>query len=204
MENWKKETPETRKSQIISAAELVLLESGIERFTMDKVVAKAGIAKGTVYNYYKNRDEMLADLGMRSIALMHHYFREATSNKASAIQKVKGICFACHEFYKKYPRHFDLITYMERPQFDINISGMIRLSQDFQDFTYSIIQNGQQAGEIKPDLDPTTVNYIIWACCVGVVQFVESKKKLLKNYHEINTEKMIESFANMITEGLAC
>ena len=63
MKGRKRETPELRKQQIIAAADLVLLEVGIERFTVDQVIEKAGIAKGTVYNYYKNKDEMLAELG---------------------------------------------------------------------------------------------------------------------------------------------
>ena len=56
----KRATPEIRKNQIIAAADLVLLEAGIDAFTIDQVIAKAGIAKGTVYNYYKNKDQILA------------------------------------------------------------------------------------------------------------------------------------------------
>ena len=198
----KRETPESRKSQIISAADLVLLEVGIDRFTVDQVIEQAKIAKGTVYNYYKNKDEMLAELGTKGLDIMQQYFVDATQAHENSVDKVKAMCLACYEFYERYPRYFELVSYMERPDFNINIQGYLKLSYEFQKFTSDIVITGQKRGEIKQSLEPTMVNYIIWACCVGVVQFVESKKKLLKNHHEIDRQQMVNTFASMMTAGI--
>lgn len=48
----------TRKDILESAIEL-LLEKGITKFTMDRVASGAGIAKGTVYLYYKDKKVLL-------------------------------------------------------------------------------------------------------------------------------------------------
>ena len=198
----KRLTPETRKSQIIAAADLVLLEVGIDRFTVDQVMERAKIAKGTVYNYYTNKDEMLAELGLKALALMHEYFNKEIEKYDDSIDKIKGICRACYKYYRQYPEYFELISFMERPEFDINVQGLLKISQDFQRYTNSIVIAGQEKGQIKKTLDPAMINYILWASCVGVVQFVETKKKLLKNHHEIDTELMVQTFAEMITEGI--
>ena len=199
----KRATPETRKSQIIAAADLVLLEVGIDKFTVDQVIEKANIAKGTVYNYYKNKDEMLAELGTKALSLMHQHFKKNADLCDNSIDKIRAICTTSYYFQRQYPEYSRLISNMERPDFDINTSNYVKLSYDLQKFTSAIVIEGQHKGEIKPSLDPIMVNYILWASCVGVVQFVETKKKLLKNHHEIDVEKMVETFADMVTRGLA-
>ena len=198
----KRATPESRMHQIIAAAELVLLDVGMERFTIDQVVERAKIAKGTVYNYYKNKDELLAELGTKALGIMQQHFITATEQHDDSVGKVKAICLACYRFYQKYPKYFELISFMERPDFNINIQGYLKLSQDFQRFTNNIIIQGQARGEIRTGLEATMVNYILWASCVGVVQFVETRQKLLKNHHEISTEHMVNTFAEMITSGI--
>ena len=202
MKTRKRETPEIRKQQIITAADKVLQEVGIERFTVDQVIEKAGIAKGTVYNYYKNKDEMLADLGAKALTLLHESFTNATKDEESYVAKIKGICYAHYSYTQRYPAYSELISYMERPEFDLHISGYLAISYSLTDFVVNMVRDGQEAGEIRNDLDPHTVTYIAWATNVGVVQFVESKKNMLKNHHEINTEAMVNTFAEMITQGI--
>ncbi|MEM1135918.1 MAG: TetR/AcrR family transcriptional regulator [Bacteroidota bacterium] len=195
-------TPEARRSQIIAAADLVLLEVGIDRFTVDQVIDKAKIAKGTIYNYYKDKDEMLAELGFKALSILYKSFKKAMQAHESSIDKVKAICKANYKYYKKYPQYFELISYMERPEFNINTNDYLKLSEDFTQMVICVVSEGEKKGEIRESLDPQTITYIIWACCIGVVQFVETKKKLLKKHHEINTEQMVDTFAEMITEGM--
>ncbi|TRX62679.1 TetR/AcrR family transcriptional regulator [Fulvivirga sp. M361] len=198
----KRATPEFRKNQIIAAADLVLLEVGIERFTVDQVIGKAKIAKGTVYNYYHDKDGMLAELGYKALALLYQHFNTAIEQHSSSIAQVKAICKTTYTYYKMYPQYFDLISYMERPDFNIAVVDYLKLSDDITQMVNKVLIKGHEKGEIKPSLQPQMITYIIWACTVGVVQFVETKKKLLKNHHEINTEHMLDVFADMITEGI--
>lgn len=198
----KRETPELRKNQIIAAADLVLLNVGIDRFTVDQVIEKAGIAKGTVYNYYKSKDEMLAELGGKALRILHETFTVATNEAPKHVDKIKAICYAHYDYTNKYPAYSELISYMERPEFDLHIQGYINISYAITDYVVNIVREGQEAGEIKKDIDPHMLTYIAWATNVGVVQFVESKKNMLKNHHEISTKQMIETFADMITEGI--
>jgi Transcriptional regulator len=44
---------------ILSSSRKLIEEIGFSALTMDKVAQKAGIAKGTVYLYFKDKDELL-------------------------------------------------------------------------------------------------------------------------------------------------
>lgn len=195
-------TPEARKTQILAAADLVLIEVGFEKFTIDQVIHKAGIAKGTVYNYYKNKDQMLSELSHRALALLHKEFVEYCEKYDSSIEKIKAICLASYYFYKNHPEYFELLLYMERPEFTINVKESMRLSINIQAFVMEMVDEGQRKGEISNSYSAEMVQYILWASCMGVVQFVESKKNMLKNYREINVKELVETFSIMITEGI--
>ncbi|MEM6767246.1 MAG: TetR/AcrR family transcriptional regulator [Bacteroidota bacterium] len=196
-------TPEGRKLQILAAAELVLLEVGIENFTVDQVIEKAGIAKGTVYNYYKNKDEMLGAVGLKALSMLHQKFSDYAGKHENSLEKIKAVCLASYEYNHDFPRYFDLISYMERPEFDITDADYMKMSHKLQILMVEIVEEGKKKGEIRKHFDPMAINYIVWASCVGVIQFLEAKKKLLTHYHEMNTKQLIETYANMITDGLA-
>lgn len=51
--------PSQRLSNILDAAERILLVRGTQGFSIDTVAETAGIAKGTVYHYFGSRDQLL-------------------------------------------------------------------------------------------------------------------------------------------------
>lgn len=51
--------PEERKSEIIAAACELFLSKGYDKTTMQDVMRYLGIAKGTIYHYFKSKEELL-------------------------------------------------------------------------------------------------------------------------------------------------
>jgi AcrR family transcriptional regulator len=60
----RREAPEVRRTQILDAAEALLVERGLHTSIAD-IADAAGVAKGTVYLYFSSRDELLAALRAR-------------------------------------------------------------------------------------------------------------------------------------------
>lgn len=56
---FKDQVRELRERQLLFAAEKLLAKDGCERFTVGKLAAAAGVAKGTVYTHYKSEQELL-------------------------------------------------------------------------------------------------------------------------------------------------
>ena len=53
---------EWRRSQLISAAAAIALESGSEAITVAAVAQRAGLARTSVYEYFGSSAELVADL----------------------------------------------------------------------------------------------------------------------------------------------
>lgn len=51
-----------RRRTLLNAGKEVINDKGTEKMTIDEVTAKAGVAKGTFYLYFKSKDELIAAL----------------------------------------------------------------------------------------------------------------------------------------------
>ena len=71
MEEPNLKSPETRKSELLAAAETLFRENGVDRTAVSDIVKKAGVAQGTFYNYYQSKDEIFA-------AVLEHGFSYLT------------------------------------------------------------------------------------------------------------------------------
>ena len=56
-----------RSAQILDAAAQVFAAKGFERATIADVARAAGLAEGTIYNYFKNKNDLLVSLPRRMI-----------------------------------------------------------------------------------------------------------------------------------------
>jgi AcrR family transcriptional regulator len=199
----KHQTPAIRKQQILLAAEIVLLKDGLQNFTIDQVIAHAQIAKGTVYKYYKTKDQLLAELSIKSVSMMFEVFKKSVLDQESSISKIRAVCMACYQFYRNSPQYYSLLNYFEQHGNEEERAEYLKVSMALQQFIQQIIDEGKKSGEINPNLETQFIDYIIWACCVGVIQFIDSKKSIIPNFKQINQEKLIETFSYIITSGLS-
>ena len=54
-----------KRTALLDAAEAVLVEHGLARATVDQITARAGVAKGTFYLYFRSKDEVVGALQER-------------------------------------------------------------------------------------------------------------------------------------------
>ncbi len=56
---FQRQLTEARRTQILDAAIAVIAEQGFQRTTIKQIAARAEVADGTIYNYFKNKDDIL-------------------------------------------------------------------------------------------------------------------------------------------------
>ncbi len=63
---------ERRRQQIIVAAKRVFSEKGYSKSTMEDIAKEAELSPGTLYLYFKNKDELYASLSLRNTAISEY------------------------------------------------------------------------------------------------------------------------------------
>ncbi len=55
-------TPEARQDQLLDTAQAMVIEQGLQSFTMEGLAKAAGVSAPLVYNYFPNRQDLLQAL----------------------------------------------------------------------------------------------------------------------------------------------
>lgn len=67
----RKQLVETRRAQILDAAASVVAAKGFHRATTREIAAAAGVAEGTIYNYFEGKDDLLISMVTRLTDMDH-------------------------------------------------------------------------------------------------------------------------------------
>ena len=83
---------ERRRQQIIVAAKRVFSERGFSKTTMEDIAREAELSPGTLYLYFKNKDELYASLSLRILQYLNIRLEDVKKEKdIEPRQKVAAI-----------------------------------------------------------------------------------------------------------------
>ena len=92
---------EMMRDAICEAAETVLAQVGFEAFTMERVAEAVGASKGTLYNYFRDRDALVMAVVERTFAPlqeeMNRAFAEQTDLAGALVQAARVILTAAEQ-----------------------------------------------------------------------------------------------------------
>ncbi|QOP45231.1 TetR/AcrR family transcriptional regulator [Sulfurimonas paralvinellae] len=144
---------EQKKKDIALGAKELILEEGINNITISQIAKAAKIGKGTVYEYFKNKDEIVFEL-VEILMLKHNLVKEANlAELTTTREKIKnffGFFYVdadkeLREIYKQFMA--------------IALTSKNEAMLDFQTECYNfyanwmetIVQEGINKGELKAE-----------------------------------------------------
>ncbi|WP_027091657.1 TetR/AcrR family transcriptional regulator [Cohnella thermotolerans] len=155
------------RARIIEAAIGLFERQGYEATTVQQITDLADVAKGTFFNYFTSKEDLILEL--QGFILM----REIESKRG-----VPGpILPQLHESLQAYARHFPMTPPLTRAVLQ-GIYGSQRVgtaqfarSEEFLNYVASIIAIGQERGEIRNDMSADKIARLAVQCYYGVLMF---------------------------------
>ncbi|MCP4157547.1 MAG: TetR/AcrR family transcriptional regulator, partial [bacterium] len=194
----KEREKEQRRNAIIDAAEQVFFSKGIENATMDEVAKKAEFSKGTLYLYFKNKDELLHGIVGRGLEILFKMFQKAAKKKATGIARIAAIGTTYFEFYRKYPDYFSTIQHKESRKTDPekietnpNYARCSELGDKLFGFMQEAVATGIRDGSIRQDLDPVKLSLVLWGHSTGILNILESKEPIINRLFNLEAEEVV-------------
>jgi AcrR family transcriptional regulator len=92
---------EQRTREILRVAKPILLREGLHALTMDRVAAQMQYAKGTIYNHFPHKEEIVLALAFDAMRLRRALFQVATLENTSSRERLMCIGLAC-EYYTQH------------------------------------------------------------------------------------------------------
>jgi TetR/AcrR family fatty acid metabolism transcriptional regulator len=180
--------------QIIEAAVIVIAENGYHQAQVSKIAKQAGVADGTIYLYFKNKEDILISL-----------FQEKMGSFIEKIQKeIGGISSPTEKLYVLIEKHFQLlaadrhlaiVTQLELRQ--SNKELRLRINEVLKRYLKvvdDILIEGIEKGEFRKDLDVRLARQMIFGTIdETVTTWVMNEQKydlvaLAKPVHQLLTK----------------
>jgi len=97
-----------KAQQILSAVRILLAKKGYAATTISLVAAKAGVSRGLLHYYFKNKDDMLATVLETNMQASISLLREILVQSNSAPKMASGLVHALKQVLKDDPTFFHL------------------------------------------------------------------------------------------------
>jgi AcrR family transcriptional regulator len=167
---------EARRSAILDAAEFVFKSKGFANATMDEIAKKAELAKGTIYLYYKSKEELQIGLVMRGLDLMSEEFRIAAERVDTAFEKLLTMGDAYWRFANTYPFYFATMHLMDVPKTEEEISeeplrDLQNKTNAVWDSMIALIEQAKMEGKVLPEVNPLAFAMLLWMDTTSTLRF---------------------------------
>lgn len=138
--------------QILEAAVKVFARQGFHQSTVAQIAKEAGVADGTIYLYFKNKDDILVQFFNYKTKQVFDSFRTEVARADSSLDKLRYLIRRhLQEFQRN--REMAVVYQVETHQNSRLAEPQIReMSKMYRDLISEIVEQGQQEGAMRRDL----------------------------------------------------
>ena len=151
-----------KKNRIIEAAVKVFALKGFYLAKVSDVAKAADVADGTIYLYFKNKDDLLISLFEQKMELILQRFRERLQNIVDPVEKLHNLIDLYFELIEEDKDLADVFQVELRQSTKFLKDYHNQKFLDFLSLIASIIQEGMENGYFRADLNLDVVKIMIF------------------------------------------
>lgn len=149
--NLKRDKPKYK--QIIDAAVIAIAQNGYHQAQVSKIAKQAGVADGTIYLYFKNKEDILISVFEEKMSLFIENLHAIIKRETSSADKLK-LMIENHLTVLSSDHHLATVTQLELRQSNKDIRVKINaVLKGYLQLFDTIIIEGIESGEFDADLD---------------------------------------------------
>ncbi|MBL0713662.1 MAG: TetR/AcrR family transcriptional regulator [Desulfosarcina sp.] len=190
-----------RRQQIMIAARRVLIEKGYRNATMDNVAREAELSAGTLYLYFKSKEDLYAALSVRILQYilirMEHITKKENGSSEERLESLKNALLDAYDFDPLI-----LINMFKLQSSETLHHISLELLTEITDLARKIL--GKMVEVLKRSLNkgaltdrhPIVLADILWGIFSGVILREEFKKAVngSEDFVRVNFELAFEIF----------
>jgi len=206
----KTQEKEFRKQMILAAAKELFFEHGYEKTSMDAIAQKVGLAKGTLYLYFSNKDELYISLLIEGIKLLKQkMLQKIRENENYEDKFIQTLVMSFYEFSIEQPQFFSLMMSFQTESLpkinciSTDVTSEIEVHHnEIMSLTVSIVQEGIDKGIIDPKENPFEVVIQIWFSGTGAIVMMQCHSDDIETFCKMSKVEFMESLAKRFYKSL--
>lgn len=173
-----------RRNQILDAARHLLFSSGITNISISKIAKASELGVGTIYFYYKNKEEIFFALQEEGLSLLYENILKISRKRINPEQKLRMVALAYYNFSGEQKNYFEIINYFLSSStifFQPGLKNKLDRSGDkILLVIQKIVDNGIRS-QIFAETDSKKYAIMFWATLHGLIQAKKLENTLLEN-----------------------
>lgn len=213
-EERKAREKERRRNQIVDAAERIIFSKGLEQATMDEIAEEAELSKGTLYLYFKNKNELYLAITQRGSDILNNRFTKvfAGDHDHSGIELIRLLGETYLHFVRENPDYFKAFMYYESlsegEELQSNYAQTCEENRrEAMNLMIRALQIGMQDGTINDSYDPKVLAVVIFSSTRGITTMSHMREM---GHHfemlgemDIPVDSLFENFLKLVGTGIA-
>lgn len=166
-----------KRQQILEAAVKVFEERGYSDATVDSVAAEAGVAKGSVYNYFSSKQDLYTAVFTKSMANEENQILGQFERAPSPVHRLLLLFDHWYELYGHHTQIGRLVlecwtSAARETQVSDDKGPMASMLNElyakWREAISGIVVEGQAAGEFRAELEPTMAASVVMGVLDGL------------------------------------
>jgi AcrR family transcriptional regulator len=202
----KEREKQQRRHAILDAAEQIFFKKGIENSTMDDVAEKAELSKGTLYLYFKSKEEIHWEITQRHMKIVQEHMEQSIDPGKNAVENLLTMAqiFTEH-FDEKHAAAHSILFFQASDLKKLNLNHDQICEAFLEDspihMVGKLVEKGISEGTIRKDIPANALSSTLWAQLMGVLQVVTMKRELFELI-KVSREDILDSHIKIVLNGL--
>jgi uroporphyrinogen-III synthase/DNA-binding transcriptional regulator YbjK len=145
----KSQEKQDKRNLIIDVAANLFSEYGFHEVNMEMVAQKAGIAKGTIYNYFKSKEDLYFEINESRLSRLLTELEKKFNEQISVLDDLKGFVIHVFMFLLKYRDFFLIFQRTRLKKQQLKSKSLEEKIQRLKDLLSNILTEGIQKKVFK-------------------------------------------------------
>ncbi len=148
--------------QIIDAAVIAIAENGYHQAQVSKIAKQAGVADGTIYLYFKNKEDIFISVFQEKMAVFVENLKEIIQQGESSTEKLSQM-IDNHFQVLANDHHLATVTQLELRQSNKELRVKINtILKEYLKLLDEILIEGMTNGEFDPTMDVRVARQMVF------------------------------------------
>ena len=193
--------PKNKENDILSAAMEVFLERGFSETSIQDIATKAGVGKGTIYDYFKSKEELFFQSLKQDILNISEIYKEKSLQQRSFSIRLMQFIDLFQEVildnYKRFEYYMNTGIGVLSPENLIEIKNMgEQCKEESANFVVDILKQGIEEGMVGESDIRFSADMI-----QGMI-FAHTERCFTRNFSEEQKKEEQVKLINMIMTGV--
>lgn len=194
-----------RRQQILNAAKELFMEKGLSLTTIEDIATRAELSQGTIYFYFKNKEELYASLNLMTLQFIcdetRKIFNSEQLGPEGKILELKNVFYRTFEYDPLILRNIMRLQLEDTLQTlsPELLSQINTLTKKTMTMMAGIYEDGVRQGKFREEIGVAVAD-MMWAMFIGLVLYEEAKRKInsKKDFLKPTLDKAFDIFSRGI------